>query len=160
MIIIIIRLPQPTLRSPPFLRDFANEEQSSILGMVRKERHLRYLANLGRQWPSSVIQGRYHQDHCRQRHLTPRSPVPKFPPPHPAQGRFDVSQSDTLGGQTGGVRQVCVREREVPFLTDTIWCDDHRSLFATWMRTRELNNAANFVNQWTSTWYKKRCQGC
>ena len=45
MIIIIIRLLQPHLHSPPFLWNFTNEEHTSMLGMVRKEKHPRYLAN-------------------------------------------------------------------------------------------------------------------
>ena len=46
MIIIIIILLQPPLHSPPFLRNFANEDPSSMLGVVRKEKHLRYISNL------------------------------------------------------------------------------------------------------------------
>ena len=46
MIIIIIRLLYPPLYSLTFLRNFAKEEQSSINGVVWKEKLFRYLANL------------------------------------------------------------------------------------------------------------------
>ena len=37
---------QPSLHSTSFLRNFANKDQSSMLGVVRKENHLRYISNL------------------------------------------------------------------------------------------------------------------
>ena len=46
MIMIIIRLLHPNLHSPTFLQNFANEEQSLMLGLVQKEKYLRYLSNL------------------------------------------------------------------------------------------------------------------
>ena len=46
MIIIIIRLLHPPLHSLPFLRYFANEDQSSMKFMVWKEKLIIYLANL------------------------------------------------------------------------------------------------------------------
>ena len=36
----------PPLHYSPFLLNFSNEEKSSMLGVVRKEKHPRYLANL------------------------------------------------------------------------------------------------------------------
>ena len=42
----ISRLLRPPLHSPPSLQNFADEEQSSMKGVVWKEKLLRYLANL------------------------------------------------------------------------------------------------------------------
>ena len=46
MMIIIIWLLEQPLYSPPFLWNFANKEQSSMLGVVQNEKHLRYLSIL------------------------------------------------------------------------------------------------------------------
>ena len=46
MIIIIISLLHTHLHSHPFLRNSINEDQSSMLGVAQKEKHLIYLANL------------------------------------------------------------------------------------------------------------------
>ena len=109
MIIIIIILLQPPLHSPPFLRNFANEDPSSMLGVVRKEKHLRYISNL----TVNVHPRELRADATKSlppASLTPRSPVPTCPSPQ-AQGSFEISPSDTLWGSIGGVMQVCERHR-------------------------------------------------
>ena len=47
MIIIIIRLLHPHSHYPPFIRNFANKENSSMKRVVLKEKLLRFPANLG-----------------------------------------------------------------------------------------------------------------
>ena len=133
MIIIIIRLLQPPLHSPPFLRNFATKEQSSMKCVVCKEKLIRYLANLSinaiprNWWP-----------------MPPRFPVPTCPsPPSPSKVQYL-----TVRYSWRTVRRVTPITWEVEglILMDTTWCDAHQSLLATWMRNQELINAANFIN--------------
>jgi len=124
--------------------NFADEEQSSMKGVVRKEKLLRYLANLavnghpqelGADATKVIAASGAHSKIARPNLSV--APAPK----EGSRSHRQILQED---GPEGYAKYV--RNKKGLLLTDTTWRDAHQSLLATRMRTQELTNAAEFTN--------------
>ena len=115
-----------------------------MLGVVLKEKHLRYIANLAvNSHPQELGDAATKAISTCSAH-SKISHTNMYTPPT-SQGRFEISPSDTLGGRSVGVPQVHEIEKEDLLLTDTTWRGAHQYLLATRMITQDLTNAAKFT---------------
>ena len=144
MIIIIISLLRPPIHSPPFLQNFSNDDQSSILGVVRKQKYPIYLSNLsinghlqelGYNATKVIYVSCAHSNiACTNMSVTP----------HPKEGlkyHHQILLQDSPEGYAKYVRYI-----EFLLLTYTSWSDSRQYLLATRMRTQYPSNGANFTN--------------
>ena len=116
-----------------------------MLGVVLKEKHLRYIANLAvNSHPQELGDAATKAISTCSAH-SKISHTNMYTPPT-SQGRFEISPSDTLGGRSVGVPQVHEIEKEGLLLTDTTWRGAHQYLLATRMITQDITNVANFIN--------------
>ena len=144
MIFIIIGLVQPPLNSHPFLRNFANEEQSSILGVVRKEKYLRYLAKLAvNVHPQELRDGATKFIAASGAH-SKNARTNMSVDPHPKEGSISHHHILLEEGPEGYAKYRL--ERVGLLLMDNTWRNAHQSILATCMRTQDLTNAAKPTN--------------
>ena len=114
------------------------------MGVVRKEKHLRYLANLAVNGhhqelgadATKVIYASVAHSKIKRTNMSVA--------PHPKEGSRSHRQILLEDGSEGCAKYV--REIEGLLLTDTKWCDTRQSLLVTWVITQDITNAANFTN--------------
>lgn len=123
--------------------DFANLDQSDPVRLLRREKMLRYLANL-------AVNGQPPELGADPQKLKAASATIAVPPLRVPENE---SLSDAKGWrhilQEQGPHEYAkaVRDHKGLLLMDTTWRDAHQSLLATRMRTQELLGCADYTNE-------------
>ena len=109
-----------------------------MLGVVKKEKHIIYLANLAVNGHSQELGADATKVIAASGAHSKITRTNMSVAPHPKEGSRYHRQILLEDGQEGYVKYT--KEREGLPLTDTNWCDAHQSPLATRMRTLDLTN--------------------